>query len=169
VRETTTDEIGRFEFANLPKGEFDLKAEHFGFKPRVIENIRTEDEGDRYLSMTLDIGTAGSCGLGQPAIIYERRSGRVNLTGGIGGFGDGALESATVTITNLKSGKKQIESTDKNGQFQFADLESGKYSFNASHDGYEESPTVIFWITDVNSTRIGFVSIAKKNEVYLCM
>jgi len=172
AREAKTDERGQFEFANLPPGLFDLKAEHLGFKVRAIENIRVEADLDQYLSVTLDVASVGSCNdVGEPKINYEMRTGTVNLIGDIADLWDGPLEGSTVTITNLKSRKTLVVSTAKNGQFQTADLEPGKYSLKASHDGYEELSKFTFWVTDNNLTRLGPVYIVKKYEsrVWLCL
>ena len=134
-------------------------------------NLKGIDD-DWYLSVTLDGGSVGSCNdVGEPKINYEMRTGTVNLIGDIADLWDGPLEGSTVTITNLKSRKTLVVSTAKNGQFQTADLEPGKYSLKASHDGYEELSKFTFWVTDNNLTRLGPVYIVKKYEsrVWLCL
>ena len=171
IREAKTDEMGQFEFASVPPGVFDLKAEHRGFVVRVIENIRAEQSGHQHLSITLNVATTSSCGLGEPTINYEVRNGTVNLTGSIADFWNGGpLEGITATITNLKSRKILVITTNKNGQFQLANLEPGKYTLNASHDEYSERSNVAFWIAAANLTSLGPVYLLRKNEsrVIIC-
>jgi hypothetical protein len=170
IREAKTDEMGQFEFASIPPGVFDLKAEHRGFVVRVIEDIRAEESGDQHLSITLSVATTSLCGLGEPTINYEVRHGTVNLTGSIADFWDGPLEAIIATITNLKSRQILVITTNKNGQFQLANLEPGKYTLNANHDGYSERSKVAFWITGANLTSLGPVFVLRKNEtrVIIC-
>jgi len=164
IREAKTDEMGQFEFASIPRGVFDLKAEHRGFVVRVIEDIRAEEGGDQHLSIMLNVAATSSCGLGEPTIDYAVRHGTVNLTGSIADFWDGPLGGINDTVTNLKSQKTLVVTTNKNGQFQLANLEPGKYTLNANQDGYSERSKVAFWITAANLTSLGPVYVLRKNE-----
>jgi uncharacterized surface anchored protein len=86
------------------------------------------------------------------------------LTGSIADFWDGPLEGITAKVTNLKSRKIFVITTNKNGQFQLANLKPGKYALDASHDGYYERSKVAFWITGANLTSLGPVYVLRKNE-----
>jgi outer membrane receptor for ferrienterochelin and colicin len=47
-----------------------------------------------------------------------------------------AVSGATLQLIHLSSGKKQSQVSDKNGEFNFTDLEFGFYSFTVSSVGY---------------------------------
>lgn len=169
LRETKTDGAGHFEFTNVPEGEFDLRVEHRGFKARIVEAIKPVEEGQS-LSVTLEVGpTVSSCGQPSVDVAYEPRADDLRLRGSVGDL-DGGVSRATIAITNLKSGEIHSATTDKNGQFQFAKLSSGKYSMAVSPPRHLGPPKVIFWITDLNQTRVNVFYFGKEHEekVFVC-
>jgi Carboxypeptidase regulatory-like domain len=152
LREAKTDEYGRFEFSNVPQGEFDLEVKHFGFKVRVIENIRPTD-GNETLTITLELSSMpGSCEPWSVSLDYELPAKDAKLTGFLVDL-DGGISSATITVTNLRTGEKQSVSTEKDGAFHFAKLASGRYSITFSAPEYPQPPTVNLWVTKANQTR----------------
>jgi len=70
---------------------------------------------------------------------------------------DEILEGATVTLTNLASGKSQHQTTDDFGDFWFKRLEPGSYSLTIQKDGYE--PALIQEIDLDKSINIGSIAL----------
>jgi hypothetical protein len=169
VRENKASEYGKFEFRDVPQGEFDLKVEHFGFKARVIENIKPTD-GEDSLSITLEVSPMpSSCELWRVSLDYESPAKDAKLTGFVVDL-EGGISSATITLTNLGTGEKQSASTDKNGRFHFAQLASGKYSITVSLPEYPQPPTVNLWVTDANQTRalVSYFGRKYQESVLIC-
>jgi hypothetical protein len=168
VREAITDESGQFEFSDLPLGSHDVRATHQWFKPESIEGVHLGGGEVQKLSITLQLGSAG-CNFVSTAN-YEKRTGRVDLIGAVADHWDGPVDHATVTATSLGSARRHVVTTGKNGGFQFAGLERGKYILKVSHERYIEQPGINFWITRANLTMLTPIYILQKNEqrVIIC-
>jgi hypothetical protein len=154
VLQTTSGQVGQFEFADLPPDTYDLEINHPGFKKKIIEAIRITDKTGERLSIILDIGTIG-CDIGGSAT-YEKdltQSGRT-LIGRVLDSNQRSLREAKVQLLNLATQAQASQRSGVKGEFIFADLEPGRYTLKLSRAGYHDRGTESFWITRENQTRI---------------
>jgi Carboxypeptidase regulatory-like domain len=162
VRETKTDDMGRFEFADLLPGNYDLQVEHPGFMIGTVEGIQVTDKVIRQFSITLQVGNA-TCDL-KPTVSFERRSDKANLKGSVNDFWDGPLKNARLTLISSESGQIHVTTSNDKGEFQLIDLEPGKYALRAAHDGYWDGSVTDLRITRENLTNLSPVYIFRKDE-----
>jgi len=171
VRETKTDNMGRFEFADLTPGSYDLQVERPGFKTRNVESIQITDKAIQQLSFTLQVDNP-TCEF-RPTISFEsfeERSGEANLRGSVNDFSDGPLKNVRVTLTSSESGQIHVTTSNDKGAFQFVGLEPGKYALRFAHGGYSEGSLVGVRIARENLTNLGPMYMFRKNwhGVILC-
>lgn len=164
VRETTTDESGKFEFGALPAGTYELRVERPGFQTWTMESLRVDESMTRTVSITLQVGPTGGCDQMLPTISYEERPDRVNLVGTVSDYSKGPLDKAVVTITLDRSGRDDWTETGRNGEFNFSGLEPGKYTLKVVRKGYVERAGISFWVTESSLTKIAHVYIARKSR-----
>jgi len=167
VRETKTDNMGRFEFADLTPGSYDLQLERPGFKTR-LESIQITDKAIQQLSFTLQVDNP-TCKF-KPTISFEERSGEANLRGSVNDFSDGPLKNVRVTLTSSESGQIHVTTSNDKGAFQFVGLEPGKYALRFAHGGYSEGSLAGVRVARENLTNLGPMYIFRKNwhGVILC-
>jgi hypothetical protein len=162
VRETKTDDMGRFAFGDLLSGTYDLQVAHTGFKTRTVEIIQVTDRVIKQVSITLQVENP-PCDL-KPTVSYERRSANVNLKGSVNGLFDGPLKKARLTLTSSESGQIHVATSNDKGEFQLSDLEPGKYALRAAHDGYGDGEVIDLRIARENLTNLSPVYISRKND-----
>jgi uncharacterized protein (DUF2141 family) len=163
LREAKANEGGKFEFVDLPSGTYELRIWSPGFSAKIVKDLKVSPTESPSLSITLLVEPS-PCGDATPVPEYGKRSGDTNLEGRISAFWDGYVAHATVTVTQLSTGRKEIVTTGKSGEFQFVGLEPGRYSLAVSHDRYGEQSRVEFWITAKNLTRFHTIYIFRKFE-----
>jgi len=168
IQEIKTDDLGRFEFADLLPGSYDLQVERRGFKTQNVESIQITDKATQQLSFTLQVDSP-TCEI-KPTISYERRSGAANLKGSVNDFSDGPLKNVRVTLTSSESGQIHVTTSNDKGAFQFIDLEPGKYALKFAHDGYWEGSVVGVRVARENLTNLNPMYIVRENqhEVIVC-
>lgn len=164
VRETTTNESGKFEFGALPAGTYELRVERPGFQTWTMESLRVDESMTRTVSITLQIRPTGGCDQMLPTITYEERPDKVNLVGSVSDSLGRPLDKAVVTITLDRSGRDHATETGRIGEFNFSGLEPGKYTLKVVRKGYVERAGISFWVTESNLTKIAHVAIGRKFE-----
>lgn len=162
IRETKTDDRGRFEFADIPSGSYDLQVEHPGFKTGTVESIQVTDRVIQQFSITLQIVNP-TCDF-KPTVNFGSRPDKVNLKGSVNDVWHGPLKDARLTLTSSESGLIHVTSSNDKGEFQFIDLEPGKYALRVTHDGYWDGSATDVRIARENLTVLGPISILRKNE-----
>ena len=162
VLETKTDEMGRFAIGDLLSGSYDLQVAHPGFKTRTVEIIQVMDRVVQEVSITLQVQSL-TCDI-KPTVSYERRSADVNLKGSVNRLFDGPLKKARLTLTSLESGQIHVARSDEKGEFQLSDLEPGKYTLRATHDGYWDGETIDLRVARENLTNLSPVYISRKDD-----
>jgi Carboxypeptidase regulatory-like domain len=162
VRETKTDDRGRFAFSDLLSSSYDLQVERPGFKTRTVESIQVTDRVIQQVAITLQIANP-TCDM-KPTVSFERRSGKVNLKGSVNDAFDGPLKNASLTLTSSESGQIYVATSNDKGEFQLTDLAPGKYALRAAHDGYWDGEVTDLRITRENLTNLSPVYISRKDE-----
>lgn len=162
VRETRTDGRGRFEFSGLAPGGYDLEVEHQGFKTETVASIQVTDKVIQQLSITLQIVNP-TCNM-RPSVSFEMRPDKPNLKGNVSDLFDGPLKDATLAIKSSESGQIHIAKSNDRGDFQFIDLEPGKYMLMAAHAGYVDGLGTDLRITRENLTNLSPIYLVRKGE-----
>jgi Carboxypeptidase regulatory-like domain len=163
VREVKTGSSGKFAFVDLPRGIYELKVKHPGFKTVLLGSIKISEIPVPPVSTILQLENPG-CGDFQPTTIYPERSGKVNLTGTVKDYSAGFVKNAALTLTLVGSSRGQFVNTDENGEFQFSDLNPGKYTLKVTHKGYIERSVKEFWLTRENLTTLSPIYVFRKHE-----
>ena len=114
------------------------------------------------VSITLQVQSL-TCDI-KPTVFYERRSANVNLKGSVNRLFDGPLKKARLTVTSLESGQIHVARSNDKGEFQLSDLEPGKYTLRASHDGYWDGEIIDLRVARENLTNLSPVHIFRKND-----
>lgn len=162
VRETRTDEMGRFEFVDLTPGTYDLQVERLGFKTRNLEGIKVTGEAIQQLPVTLEVEIT-TC-VTKPTISFEKRSGKANLIGSVNDIFDGPLRNVRVTLTSSESGQTHVTTSNDKGAYEFIGMEPGKYVLRFAHGGYSDGSVLGVRIARENLTSLGPMYLVQKNE-----
>ena len=161
VRETKTDDSGRFEFVDLATDSYDLQVELPGFKKGTVESIQVTDKAVQQFAITLQ--TTTECDL-NPTVSFEKRFDKANLKGTVIGASHGPLKNARLTLTSSESGRIHVTTSNDKGEFQFIDVGPGKYALRATHHGYGDSSAADLRIARENLTVLSPITIFRKNE-----
>jgi Carboxypeptidase regulatory-like domain len=161
VRETTTDERGQFEFANVSTGGYDLEVDKPGFKTATVGNVEVDDKVLQPFSIVLQVENS-SCG-DAPSVAFAPRSDSVSLRGTIEDLEGGAMKDATLSLT-AESGQVQVATSNGKGEFQFADLLPGKYVLTAQHRHYWDRPGTNVRIARANRTELSVIYLFRKDK-----
>jgi Carboxypeptidase regulatory-like domain len=162
VLETRTDDKGRFEFSALSPGSYDLQVELQGFETGTVANVQIADNVIRQLSIALQIENP-TCNM-RPTVSFERRPDKPNLKGSVSDLFDGPLKNAKLTIKSSESGQIHVASSNDSGEFQFIDLEPGKYVLTAAHGDYLDGLGTDLRITRENLTNLSPIYLVRKHE-----
>lgn len=171
VRTTKTDESGKFEFTELPLNSFELQVKQAaGIKPVPVQEISFSEPSTRQFSIVLQLVAPECFPKIEPG--YENRIGRTNLSGKIAKFSSSntPLNNGRITATHIETGTTRVVNSNEKGDFEFVNLEPGKYTLKVSHQGYSGLAGIDFWITAENLTRLPTLYMFGKNDhsVILC-
>ena len=171
ARTTKTDESGKFEFTELPLNNFELQVRQAaGIKPVPVQEISFSEPFTRQVSIVLQL-VAPEC-FPKIEAAYENRIGRTNLSGKIAKFSSSntPLNNGRITATHIETGTTRVVNSNEKGDFEFVNLEPGKYTLKVSHQGYSGLAGIDFWVTAENLTRLPTLYMFGKNDysVILC-
>jgi len=167
--QSKVDWDGRFDFADVPGGRYELDVSLTGFKTKTIDFEITE-RAPEPISITLEIGPGGHCTITElPAgsvplvegrVTYEKRSSKIDLEGVVRDQFGSPLSAVTVNLVG--EGVARTTVSDEKGEFSFTGLEPGKYTLKSSHKGYGDRPAIV-WITRDNLTKavVALVDMSK--------
>lgn len=161
VRETKADDSGRFEFADVPAGGYDLQVDSPGFKTRTVEGIQVSDKGVGPFSISLEIAN-GECGR-KPTVSFEERSDKANLKGSVIDLEGGPMKGAKLTLKFSESRQARVATSDQRGEFQFFGLQPGKYALGAAYAHYWGSEVADLRITRENLTTLSPIYLFRKD------
>ena len=162
VLDLRAGEDGKFEFASVPKGTYELAGSAAGFLPGTAD-FEIAEKVPGPFSILLRVGRVGSGG--HPICIvqeddmkkvmasvglrvsYEQRSDKMDLIGVERDQSGSPLPRAMFEIVR---GDKSWETvSNEKGEFTFSGLEPGKYSLQSTHEGYSNLSGRV-WITHEN-------------------
>jgi hypothetical protein len=171
ARTMKTDESGKFEFTELPLSNFELQVRQAaGIKPMPVQEISFSEPSTRQVSIVLQL-VAPEC-FPKIEAAYENRIGRTNLSGKIAKFSSSntPLKNGRITATHIGTGTTRVVNSNEKGDFEFVNLEPGKYTLKVSHQGYSGLAGIDFWVTAENLTRLPTLYMFGKNDhsVILC-
>jgi len=171
ARTTKTDESGKFEFTELPLSNFELQVRQAaGIKPVPVQEISFSEPSTRQVSIALQL-VAPEC-FPKIEAAYENRIGRTNLSGKIAKFSSSntPLNNGRITATHIETGTTRVVNSNEKGDFEFVNLEPGRYTLKVSHQGYSGLAGIDFWVTAENLTRLPTLYMFGKNDhsVILC-
>jgi len=171
VRQTLTDQAGKFMFGDLPAGNYELQVLHLGFKPEIVNKLIVPANYTHPISITLHLAATGCPASMQfVSASYNPRSGKENLTGLVHDLFDGPLRGATVTLISQDAKRTYDKKAGPDGEFHFEGVVPGKYYLEVTAAGYSESDKLPIWIVRDNVTRLTPIYIQKKREsrVIIC-
>jgi hypothetical protein len=165
VRELKSDADGRFAFASLPHGTYELRSQLLGFDLDILEGITVEDRDVGPLQIRLvGLPSESICG-DEPIVSYERPpGGSVKLTGKVFG-GDTSLSPIVdATLTLSREGQARfLQRSSETGDFHFDDVEPGEYRLTTQKGPYLSPLPADIWITRENLTRV-FVRMEQSDQ-----
>jgi hypothetical protein len=163
---TETDDAGRFEFAGLASGVYQLHVQSPGFATKTIVDLYIDHEGALVLSLLLDATTDSDCfdpDEHSDSVYYEKGASHgAHLGGEINLPLDDitekeALEEATVSLYRKGEDRAvQSQHPDKNGKFSFRDVDPGDYLLKVAYRDFLEAHSASF---SVGSTGFVFVDL----------
>jgi len=135
VLKTTSESDGRFEFANLPAGEYDLTVARRGFNQQTIKGVLVDDKDPERVKIVLQPGPLSS-GCYDPVVPYFDKN-----HGSISG-----LVLSDVDVRGLQSSLVRIKPQSQPisrqfglpGEFTFAYLEPSSYMLRVSYQNGKE-------------------------------
>jgi hypothetical protein len=177
----TSDEMGRFEFSDLPPGTYRLEAQHMGFETAKVQPIHIKQGTPEAppLTITMQVGAIGECGELSSVSYEERKPGDAPLVGTMQPTPRAAepnvhwpyvpFTQATIQLL-IASSKQVVTSThpDDHGRFQFPKIAIGEYVLRAKYEGYDDVFSVKFQINSEDVTEVT-LSMLPHGEVNFCM
>jgi hypothetical protein len=164
--ETNAD--GEFDFANFIGPVRYIEVYSAGFFPA---RIAIADTTPQPVKIMLRVGSFSQCiATTVPLAHYEERSGNVQLTGSVIDDSGSPLPHTNLVLTRLGLDNHLITgepgvapaSTDGKGEFEFENLEPGRYSLTATRDGFNSLWPVNFWIARKSLTRTTQIRLVPK-------
>jgi protocatechuate 3,4-dioxygenase beta subunit len=98
-----------------------------------------------------------------PKISYKERGGDVNVAGKIGDAFRGPLSKAAVVLVNSATGLSYVTETDESGEFQFKDIDPGRYQLRTTYDNRSRT-LATFLVARENLTRIDGVCLFSEEK-----
>jgi hypothetical protein len=146
--ETRSDSAGNFYFAGVTPGTYEIEASSPGFVTRNIENLRVDRNDPQPISITLNVGACPpGCDWANetcypPRLTYVTAQGKQLLTGFVLSSRIVPLANSTLSLLKAREGPTLVSGqTGARGEFQFKDLEPGRYFLRASHGGHIDHVT----------------------------
>jgi uncharacterized surface anchored protein len=118
----TTDFNGHWVADDLPVGTYTVMAAAIGYKPGVMSGISVEVGGRVTVDMILEIADPDHAGC---FCMPTARCPCGRITGTVTDANRIPIAKAKVTITYMTTGIQRSTNTDKNGTYDFKDLEPG--------------------------------------------
>jgi serine-aspartate repeat-containing protein C/D/E len=173
VLQTKSDARGRFEFTELAEGDYQLEVVQAGFVSKItdlsVSARKPESQvrqviGLRLAATDTDCGDFDSTSYERNKAINGQRLAGVVLEER---YSRKPLTRTAVRLFNIDGTELSAQQTNEQGEFLFTNIEPGRYLLKASHDGYFDLKTRVFWVTRENQTRITLVPL-KTGMIFVC-
>lgn len=155
-----TDPSGKFTIAGVPPGNYTLRLQVAGFRPRKIDVQIGEGRVTSIGSLTMDIVPPLPCiGAFKTSILRKNKlppGGKPLLSGTTRSESGGVLTHFTLTLLMAGTSKEiGTTSTDENGSFHFMYLMPGTYELLVSYGGAADR------------TRVRRIKVSKGRETHV--
>jgi hypothetical protein len=158
-RETKVGSDAGFEFTNVDPGKYEMEVTSPGFN-KMTKDIEISNKTPRPITVELRVGQGGHCQVTELAkgsfnaeadIFYVKRVDRVDVKGLV--RDDLGSPLAGVTVKLEGSGPSATTVSNGKGEFEFSNLEPGKYILASSLGGFRDISRYL-WITQENVTEV---------------
>jgi hypothetical protein len=159
LRETKANDVGRFEFTNIGSGKYEFEVTSPGFN-KVTKDIEVGPGSQEPIAVKLRVGQGGHCapmgpvaGTNSPGadIVYVKRFDKVDVKGVVVDDLGSALVGVAVRLQG--SGPSLATVSNSKGEFEFSNLEPGKYILTSSQEGFWDISRYL-WITQENVAKV---------------
>ncbi len=159
LRETKANDVGRFEFTNIGSGKYEFEVTSPGFN-KVTKDIEIGPGSQEPIAVKLRVGQGGHCAPMGPVagtnslgadIVYVKRFDKVDVKGVV--VDDLGSPLAGVTVKLEGSGPLWTTISSGQGEFEFSNIESGKYILASSLGGYWDIARYL-WVMRENLTKV---------------
>lgn len=148
---------GRFALASLPEGRYIADVMANGFVNQHIEPITIPDEEARPMTITLKVASVlYECGRDLMFYTYTEVSSEQGreLAGEVRHDGSPVAGAKVLLFQPGHSYVVASHETDKEGNFQFADLAPGKYVLQVAHKPFETYKSQPVWVAPETLTKV---------------
>ena len=144
--DTRTDSEGKFQFIEVPPGTYELEVKSQGFTPKLLTGFTIGGLDSVPLAIKLQVGSCPPCCGSSPGcdvadITYSDTSTKPVLKGQLFSLCKRSVfANASVELSKMEQSKVLATArTGKNGRFQFADLDPGRYKLRFSGEGQPDA------------------------------
>jgi hypothetical protein len=165
ILQTKSDQQGHFGLANVPPGTYILEATSPVFKTTNMGTIQVNNKSVGPFSIAMSIANPGCSDL--YSISYAAGVAGRTLRGLLRDT-EQPLADAEVSLANAVGTRvvASQRSTGK-GEFEFGNVEPGRYVLRVSRPGYHDQLTEPFWIVRESGTEIG-IRLIKLGQIIVC-
>lgn len=165
ILQTRSDQQGKFAFARVPPGTYILEATRQGFQPKNLGTIQIADKSAGPFSIGMRIANPG-CDSPDSISYAEGVAGRT-----LRGVVLDSKQTVTDAEVSLASavGTRVVTSqrSSGKGEFEFGNVEPGRYVLRVSHPGYHDELTEPFWIVRESGTE-AVLQVIKLGQMRVC-
>jgi hypothetical protein len=165
ILQTKSDQKGQFEFADVPQGTYILEATRQGFQTTNLGTVQIAGKSTGPFSIAMRIANPGCESL--YSISYAGSVAGRTLKGVVLDSQQRVVD-AEVSLANVV-GARVVASqrSSAKGDFEFANVEPGRYVLRVSHPGYHDGLTEPFWIVRESGTAV-VVQVVKLGQMRVC-
>ena len=155
LRETKADDVGKFEFTDIDLGKYKFEVTSPDFN-KVIKDVEISSGSQKPIAVKLRVGLGGHCapmalvaGANSPGadIVYVKRFDKIDVKGVV--LDDLGSPLAGVTVKLEGSGPLWTTISNGQGEFEFSNIEPGKYVLASSLGGYFDIARYV-WVMQEN-------------------
>jgi len=165
ILQTKSDQKGQFAFASVPPGTYILEATRQGFQTKNLGTIQIADKSAGPFSIAMRIANPGCDS--PDSISYAGGVAGRTLKGAVldakQPLADAEVSLATAVGTRVVASQRSAGK----GEFEFANIEPGRYVMRVSHPEYHDGLTEPFWIVRESGTEVE-LQVLKLGLIRVC-